>query len=452
VTPEKIPATLQKLVVPISSLVFYAKNARVHDLPKIEGSLKHHGQYRAIVVRAGTNEILAGNGTVQAALNLGWQNIAATFMDCDDDQAARIVAIDNKLNDDASYDPVKLVDLLTSIPDLAATGFEPEDLDRLINQIAPEPVEAGADADVLPDGPAKTVSKAGDLWELGEHRLMVGDATDPATLGKLLGGELANCMWTDPPYGVDYVGGNHNLSSAERLRAGGKTIANDGQMGLDALLRGSFSAVLPFLRPGAPVYVAHADTERLAFEHALLDTGYLVRQNLVWVKNTLVMGHSDYHYQHEPILEAETPGDFVNPAEGTDKQHEPILYGFTPGGSGRLGRGGSRWFGANNGTTVFEFPKPPANKAHPTMKPVALVQAMLKNSCKPHGIVLDPFAGSGSTLIAAEYQRVRAYVVELDPKYADVICARYQKLTGEMPTRNRKQHDFGGGFNGNDSE
>lgn len=441
-SPEKIPSTLQKLAVPISSLVFYGKNARIHNMPKIEASLKQHGQYRPIVVRAGTNEILAGNGTVQGAINLGWEQIAATFMDCDDDQAARIVAVDNKLNDDATYDPVKLVDLLTSIPDLAGTGFETDDLDRLINEIAPEPEQAGADADILPFGPAKTVSKLGDRWELGQHVLVVGDATEPATLHLLLGDDKANCMWTDPPYGVDYVG-----KTAEKLQ-----IQGDTQMGLDTLLRGSFAVVLPFLRPGAPVYVAHADTERLTFEQALRDSGYVVRQNLVWVKNTMVMGHSDYHYKHEPILEAETPADFVNPAESTGKEHSPVLYGFTPGGTGRLGRGGARWYGENNATTVFEYPKPPANKMHPTMKPVALVQAMLKNSCKPNGIVLDPFAGSGSTLIAAEYQRVRAFVVELDPKYADVICARYQKLTGEMPTRNRKQHDFGGGFDGNDGK
>jgi site-specific DNA-methyltransferase (adenine-specific) len=439
---ENIPATLAKLTVPISKLVFYAKNARIHDMPKIEASLNHHGQYRPIVVRAGTNEILAGNGTVQAALNLGWEHIAATFMDVDDDQAARIVAVDNKLNDEASYDPVKLVDLLTSIPDTKGTGFTDDELDRLIFKVAPEPEQAGTEADELPYGAATGICKTGDLWELGRHRLVVGDATDPDVLRKLMGGDLADCMWTDPPYGVNYVG-----KTEDALQ-----IQGDSQLGLDALLRGAFGTARAFLRPGAATYVAHADTERVTFEQALKDSGYIVRQNLIWVKNTMVMGHSDYHYKHEPILEAQTPADFVNPAESNAKNHEPVLYGFTEGGTGRLGRGGARWWGENNATTVFEYPKPPASREHPTMKPVALVQAMLKNSCKPNGIVLDPFCGSGSTLIAANYQRVRAFVGELDPKYADVICARYQKLTGELPTRNRKEHDFGGGFSGNDSK
>ena len=166
--------------------------------------------------------------------------------------------------------------------------------------------------------------------------------------------------------------------------------------------------------------------------------GYLVRQNLVWVKNTMVLGHSDYQYQHEPILEATAPE--MEPGDG--KTHDPILYGFAPGGEGRLGRGGPRWYGPNNSTTVFEVPKPPANREHPTMKPVKLILAMMANSIRPGRIVLDPFGGSGSTLIAAHYHGAHARLVELDPRYVDVICARYQKETGEFPRRNGKAVDF----------
>lgn len=162
------------------------------------------------------------------------------------------------------------------------------------------------------------------------------------------------------------------------------------------------------------------------------------RQLLVWVKNTMVLGHSDYHYKHEVIFEAETPAE----SEPEGKAHEPLLYGFTPGAAGRLGRGGPKWYGPNNATTVFEIDKPPRNAEHPTMKPVKLILAMLANSARPGHLVLDPFGGSGSTLIAAHYHGARARLVELDPKYVDVICARYQKETGELPRRNGRAVDF----------
>src|SRR6185312_4016 len=144
----------------------------------------------------------------------------------------------------------------------------------------------------------------------------VGDSTDPRTLEALMGQDLADCMWTDPPYGVEYTG-----KTKDAL-----TIENDGAAGLAALLADAFGEALSYLRPGAPVYVAHADTERLTFEQQLTKAGYQVRQNLVWVKNTIVLGHSDYHYKHEPILEAETPAAFVNEAEKAGKEHEPVLY------------------------------------------------------------------------------------------------------------------------------
>lgn len=233
-----------------------------------------------------------------------------------------------------------------------------------------------------------------------------------------LGGDRPDCVWTDPPYGVSYVGGT------------GLTIMNDGKAGLPELLLGAFTTLAAVCRPGAPVYIAHADTERLAFETAAREVGLLVRQNLVWVKNTLVMGRSDYHWKHEPVLAAEAPAEAE---EGLT--HEPVLYGFTPApkGAGRLGRGGQWWFGDNRQSTVFEVPKPKANADHPTMKPVDLILRMLANSCPEGGLVLDLFGGSGSTLIAAHHHKARAFLVELDPRYVDVICTRWQQHTGQLP-------------------
>lgn len=170
----------------------------------------------------------------------------------------------------------------------------------------------------------------------------------------------------------------------------------------------------------------------MTFEGALRESGFIVRQNLIWVKNSLVLGRSDYHYRHEPILEAE-----LDDGDDAAREHEPVLYGFTPTepGIGRLGRGGERWHGDNRRSTVFEVDKPARNGEHPTMKPVELVQAMLRNSCPPSGSVLDMFAGSGSTLIAAYLLGMHAYCVELDPKYCDVIVKRWESITGEKAVR-----------------
>lgn len=417
-----IHPTLDKLVVDIDGLVPYGKNPRKGDVKKIAESLEVNGQYKPIVVRAGTNEVLAGNHTLKAAKSLKWEKIAATFVDVDDDQAARIVLVDNRTSDLAEYDENALAELLASLPDAEGSGFDQADIDSLIYGLDQTPVETPSDADELPPQP-DPISKPGDVFNLGRHRVICGSATDPRDLEALLGDERADAMWTDPPYGVDYVG-----KTADAL-----TIKNDGAEDLDALLTDAFAEAANVLRPGAPVYVAHSDTRRVTFENTMRAAGLLVRQNLIWVKNTMVLGHSDYQWKHEPILEGAAPGE----VEDGGKSHEPILYGFAPNGTGRLGRGGPKWFGPNNATTVFEFPKPPRNAEHPTMKPTDLIIAMLTNSIRQDSdaIILDPFAGSGSTLIAAHYHGARGRMVELDPRYVDVICARYQKLTGEVPTR-----------------
>lgn len=241
-------------------------------------------------------------------------------------------------------------------------------------------------------------------------------------------------MWTDPPYGVEYVG-----KTKDALR-----IKNDGGDDLHRLLTDAWAAVTPHLAPGAPCYVAHSDTRRVTFEQTMAAAGIRVRQNLIWVKNTIVLGRSDYHYQHEPILEAEATGR--TPLRG----HEPILYGFAGHKPGRLGRGGPWWYGGNARATVLEFPKPAASREHPTMKPVDLILAMLANSIRPDSIVIDPFGGSGSTLMACEVHGANARIVELDPKFVDVICARWQKHAGQLPTRAGKPVNFLAAEGGND--
>lgn len=418
-TAPGIPATLEQLKVPVDGLVPYARNPRRGNTDLIAESLTHHGQYRPIVVRAHTNEVLAGNHTLAAAKQLGWTQIAATFVDCTDDQAARIVLVDNRANDVADYDDAELAALLQEVGDLAGTGFDEDALANLAEGLV-EPEETPEGVDEAPEVPAAPVTRLGDVWQLGEHRVICGDATDPAVYETLLEGGRADAVWTDPPYGVEYQG-----KTKQALR-----IQNDGGGDLEALLTDAFAALVPACRPGAPVYIAHSDTRRVTFEQTARAAGIDVRQNLVWVKGSMVLGHSDYQYQHEPIL------------HGYTEAHEPVLLGYSSGGAGRKGRGGPHWYGPNNATTVFEVAKPPANRDHPTMKPVDLIRPMLTNSCRPGGTVLDPFGESGSTLLAAHLNGQRAALIELDPRYVDVICARWQELTGQTPTRDGAPHDF----------
>lgn len=438
---------IEDRAVPIGRPVPFGKNPRRGDVDKIAKSLVENGQYKPILLREGTDEVLVGNHTLKAAKKLGWSHIAIDEIAVtSDEHAKQIVLVDNAANDWATYDKNTLAELLGSMPDPTyGTGYDAEAVLAAINDVEQEPAVAPEeydDAPALPVEPPKT--RPGDVWQMGPHRLVCGKAEDPRVLEELLGGERPDLMWTDPPYGVEYEG-----KTKDKLR-----IQNDGAAELRKLLDGAFRAAAEVLKPGAPVYVAHADTERATFEAALRGAGFLVRQNLVWVKNTMVLGHSDYHYKHEPILQAEQPGGdsageskTVVPlfADGKGgKSHEPVLYGFAPGGSGRLGRGGPRWYGPNNATTVFEFPKPAASKDHPTMKPVALILAQLANSLRKDtgAVILDSFAGSGSTMAAAEAHGAEARLVELDPRYCDVIAMRWQKISGDAPELNGEEYRF----------
>ena len=399
--------------LPVKDLHTYHKNPRVGDVDAIAESLRVNGQYRAIVVNKGTHtgrpmEVLAGNHTLKAARQLGWDKITAHLLDVDEDTATRIVLADNRTADLGEYDETLILELLESLDEIDGTGFNQDDLQDLLQSVEPDvPMLTGEDE--VPELPDESITKPGDVIFLDKSILYIGDSTDTEKVLAAFGDHRADCVWTDPPYGVNYVG-----KTKDAL-----TIDNDDTADLPELLTGAYNTAIAAAKPGAPVYVAHADTERVTFETAARDAGLVIRQNLVWVKNTMVLGRSDYRYKHEPIL-----------------------YGFTPNGEGRLGRGGDRWFGDNAQTTVFEYDKPARNAEHPTMKPVALIQAMLTNSCPVHGWVLDLFAGSGSTLIACWGLGMNALLVELDPRYGDVICRRFEEHTGIKPIVNGEPISF----------
>ncbi|WP_297451765.1 DNA methyltransferase [uncultured Corynebacterium sp.] len=411
----------------IDKLNNFHKNPRRGNVTEIAASIAANGLYKPIVVNRGTYtnrpmEVLAGNHTLKAMRLLTEQNpdsaeyrqVDCWIVDVDNDRANRIVLADNRTADLGDYDNQTLFDLLESIDhDLDGTGYGYDDLAELAGELDSMSASESfveEDFDATPDESTPPISRLGDVFELGHHRVLCGDSTDSQQIiDRLVYDGLADCIWTDPPYGVSYVG-----KTKDAL-----TIQNDGSKGLSALLHDAFQTLVEASKHGAPVYIAHADTERITFEQSMRDAGLIVRQNLVWVKPTLVLGRSDYHYRHEPIL-----------------------YGFTPDGEGRLGRGGERWFGDDSQTTVFEVDKPARNGDHPTMKPIELITAMLRNSLPKHGIVLDIFGGSGSTLVAAEKLGGAARLVELDPRYVDVICRRWQHLTGELPVRDGQKIDF----------
>lgn len=410
-------------------------NPKEHQIDGVRASIDRFGYVAPMIIDDRTGRLVVGHGRLEslkarrdagetppegiqvddtgrwlAPVIRGWSSRS-------DADAAAYLVLDNRQSELGGWDHQALADLLDEIgdPDLVElTGWDPADLEELLDQTEDLPLPDKTKDDA-PGPRPNPVSALGDLWILGKHRVLCGDATDICAAERLLDGRHGDCMWTDPPYGVNYVG-----KTAESL-----TIKNDGADSLPELLAGAFAVATAVLNPGAPVYVAHPPgVSQREFINAFDQAGWLWRQSLIWVKDVFVLGHSDYHYRHEPIS-----------------------YGFTSGGDGRLGRGSPRWHGDNAQDSVFEFPKPTRSIDHPTMKPVDLVMAMLTNSCPTGGLVYDPFGGSGSTLIAAHQLGITAAVMELDPRYVDVICHRYQQATNTIPKRvaddgSVKPHNF----------
>ena len=399
---------IEYTIVDINSVETHPKNVRQGDIGAISESLKAHGQYRPIVVDKRTSRILAGNHTWKAAKALGWQQINAGFIETkNDDEALRILLADNRTTDLASYDDSGLAELLKQLADteigLEGTAFDGDDLDTLLKDLGH--FELPTDVDEIPeDVPA--ISKLGDVWLLGNHRLVCGDSTDEKQVALLMQNKEADLVWTDPPYGLAYVGGTKDALK----------IKND-DLDIDALqtfLTKAFAAGCAVTKKGGCWYVvANSSNIFQAFSIPLTNLG-IWRHTLVWVKDTLVMGRADYHYRHESI--------FYGWKEGAAHQTPPD----------------------RKQDTVWEIPRPKRSTEHPTMKPVELVMRAIQNSTNEKQIVLDLFGGSGSTLIAAQETNRIAYLMELDPHYVDVICARYQKHTGNQPILEAtgEAHDF----------
>lgn len=355
------------------------------------------GQYRPIVVNIGSHasyqmEILAGNHTYLAARKLGWESIQATTVDVDDDQAAQIVLADNRLADLGGYDDRTLADLLQDVDSLDGIGWEKDDVDDLIAALEPERDDGEVEDVEVPENAPQRV-KRGEIWVLGDHRLMCGDSTSSTDMRKLTGGGDVDLWLTDPPYNVAIVG-----KTKDHLTIENDSWSDDSKF--VEFLHRAFSTALDVLRPGGSFYIWYAATQAGNFLAGAKAADLHIRQILVWAKSTFSLGRQDYQWKHEPCL-----------------------YGWKDGSS-------HHWYSDRKQTTVLEFEKPARNAEHPTMKPVPLMAYQIRNSSRVGETVLDGFGGSGSTLMACEQTGRKCLTMELDPHYCDVILKRWEDYTG----------------------
>lgn len=389
-------------------LVANPANWRVHPREQqraLLGSLEAVGWVQQVIVNRVTGNLVDGHARVEQALSRGEATIPVLYVELAPEEEALVLATLDPISAMAGTDQEKLGELV------GALRVDDDALRRLLGSLAgPEDRRAGlTDPDDAPPVPGATTHRAGELWALGDHRLLIGDATSPDDVARLLGDAPVDLLWTDPPYGIAYTGGTE-----EHL-----TLANDDLSpdALRTLLVAAFRLVP--LRAGAVFYIASpAGPMHVEFLLACREAGLRIRQTLIWVKDRFVLGRTDFHYRHEPVLYGELGA----------KDHEPIAYGWAEG-EPHLYRGGRRL------DTVWEVKRPARSREHPTMKPVELVARALEYSTRPGDVVYDPFGGSGTTLIAAEQLGRQARLLELDPKYSAVIIERWEAFTGRAAER-----------------
>ena len=388
--------TTQMTLVEINKLIPYINNARTHSVEqinKLRSSLREFGFINPVIIDKDYG-IIAGHGRVLAAKEEGIEKVPCVLVDyLTETQKKAYILADNRMALDAGWDEellkLEIEALQGEAFDIGLTGFDEKDLADLFKM--DEGDVKDDDYDLTAALEKAAFVEKGDVWVVGRHRLVCGDATNEEDVAKLMDGKKANLILTDPPYGVSFKSSS------------GLTIQNDSMKNDEFynFLLAAFKNMVAHLEPGGGAYVFHADTEGLNFRKAFIDAGLHLAGCCIWVKNSLVLGRSDYQWQHEPVL-----------------------YGF-------LQNGKHKWFSDRKQTTIWNFDKPKRNENHPTSKPLDLLAYPLKNSTQANAIVLDTFGGSGSTLMACENSNRICYTMELDEKYASVILRRYVEDTGD---------------------
>lgn len=390
---------------PTDKLVPYARNARTHSdeqIAQIAASIVEFG-FTNPILAGGDGVIVAGHGRLAAAQKLGLERVPVVVLDhLTPTQRRALIIADNRIAENAGWDEAMLRIEIASLQDddfdLALTGFDADALAELMAGDEPDG-EGQTDDDAVPEVGETPISRPGDVWELGNHRVLCGDATDPKSYEALMADAQADMVFTDPPYNVDYAN-----SAKDKMRGKDRPILNDnlGDGFYDFLL----AALTPMLeRCAGATYIAMSSSELDTLQQAFRAAGGKWSTFIIWAKNTFTLGRADYQ-----------------------RQYEPILYGWPEGQS-------RHWCGDRDQGDVWNIKKPQKNDLHPTMKPVELVERAIRNSSRSGDIVLDPFGGSGTTLIAAEKSGRIGWLIELDPKYVDVIVRRWQDWTGQVAYR-----------------
>lgn len=386
--------------VPINTLIPWPDNPRKNDgvpVSKVAESIKRFGFASPIIARLADRMIIAGHTRWKAAHKLGLAEVPVRFVDLDPANARLLALADNRLNEIAEWDVPELQRLLSefSLAEVDMAGWSSDDLEKMAGDLIGGKDPSDVEDDEVPEPPKVPVTKFGDVWTLGRHTVVCGDSSDGA-ISVAASDRLANLLLTDPPYGVDYVGGTGDALE----------VHNDGLETLEPLIRKSMKLACDALSIGAPVYVFAPckPQQNKTFGDVLLDLG-VWRQTIVWVKDSLVLGRGDFHYQHEPCF-----------------------YGWKPGGPHRPPPDRKQ-------TTVWNFDRPKASREHPTMKPPALFAHAMGLSTDRGDFVLDPFLGSGTSVVVAEQLDRTAFGVEFSPAYCDVIVERWQAMTGGKAVR-----------------
>lgn len=407
--------------VNITSLRPDPANARKHDdrnLTAIASSLEKFGQRKPIVVTP-DSIVVAGNGTLEAAKSLGWTQIAIarTPVGWTWDQIKAFALADNRTAELAEWDDNVLAEQLL---ELDANGWDLKDIG--FETLEPPALVEILEEDQIPGLPAEATAKMGEIYQLGRHRVMCGDSTNKAHVEKLMDSQLADLVVTDPPYNV----------AIENSQ--GMTIQNDDMSNQEFknFLTMCFKNLELSLKQGGAFYVWYASREHINFESSLNDAGFKVRQQLIWNKNTFILGRQDYHWKHEPCLYGWKDGaaHYFMDDRTQSTMLENKKSNVNSMSKEEMQELIKELLSDKISTTVLNEDKPSVNDLHPTMKPIKLIGRLIKNSSKQNEIVLDLFGGSGSTLIAAEQIGRNCFMMEYDPKYVDVIIKRWENLTG----------------------
>jgi DNA modification methylase len=383
---------------PITRLIPRITNPRTHtpeQVAQIAASIREFGWTNPVLVGA-DNDVIAGHARLLAARQLGMAEVPVIQLGhLSEAQRRALVIADNQLTINAGWSEemlrIELQALQEADFDLTLVGFDEDELARLL--AAEEATSGLTDEDAVPEVLEAPISVAGDLWRLGPHVVLVGDATNETDVVRLMDGDAADLVFTDPPYNVDYEG-----YTEDRLTIKGDRMTDEQFCEFLATTFGNYRRIV---KPGASLYVCHPSSWQREFQNALEAAGIEVRCQIIWAKNTFAWGFGRYKFRHEPIFYAHVAGQ------------------------------SDAWYGDKSQSTLWEENKPAANRLHPTMKPVELIERALLNSSKAGDLVVDFFGGSGSTLIACERRGRAARLMELDPRYADVICRRYQEYTGK---------------------